>query len=366
MTEQEPPPPSQLAELLTDRGVDAAAVADAQDHGHLGLLAVDRLATSERPVHDIAAAAAATGLAPDTVAHLWRSLGMVEPAPGTPIYSDADLDALRMVARLVELQLADEDLINQLARVIGLTASRSASALLDAVESGVDASAETDRRFAAVADDLLDGLARLTARTWRRHVRAEARARMARDHAGADPAHRVVGFADLVGFTALSQQLSAHELAAVVDRFETLAYDTVGTAGGRVIKMIGDEVMFAMDDEDGAADLALDLAEVYEQDEQLGAVRVGLAAGPVLVREADLFGPVVNRASRLVGVARPGSVLVDQAVHDALADRDDLRWRSLGARTLKHMGKVPVWVLRRSDHAADAEREPRRRQDPDR
>ena len=119
-----------------------------------------------------------------------------------------------------------------------------------------------------------------------------------------------VGFADMVGFTMLSQHLGDEELAAVVSRFEELAHDTVVALGGRVVKMIGDEVMFVVPTATGAAQIGLSLAEAYAGDELLSDVRVALAIGPVLVQDGDFYGPVVNLASRLVGVANPGTVLV--------------------------------------------------------
>src|SRR5580765_3765165 len=159
--------------------------------------------------------------------------------------------------------------------------------------------------------------------TWKRHLQVAARRRMVREAGAAEGDHaQAVGFADLVGFTALSQQLDDHELAVIVDRFEATAYDIVGSLGGRVIKMIGDEVMFAVDDVAPAVEIALSLAEAYHDDESLSDVRVGLAYGPVLEREGDLFGPTVNLASRIVSIAYAGSVVVAAEVHDALEEDD--------------------------------------------
>jgi adenylate cyclase len=157
----------------------------------------------------------------------------------------------------------------------------------------------------------------------------------------------VIGFADLVGFTSMSQQISAHELAAVVDRFESIAYETIADLGGRVVKMIGDEVMFSVDDERTAAEIALTLASSYRDDTELSDVRVALASGPVLQREADYYGPVVNRASRIVSLAFPGTVVVSDELHAVLAPDERFAWRPLGARQLKDIGRVPLWVLRR-------------------
>ena len=265
--------------------------------------------------------------------------------------------------------------------MIGSSLARISSALADALEPDPAAPAEPADSGAPVASDdgapapgsvpaaggpapdvpralievdgndpplVLDSVSRVIDLVWRRHLQAEARARMVRDHAAVDPARRVVGFADLVGFTALSQQIEPHELATVVERFELIAYDTVVSRGGRVVKMIGDEVMFAVEDERAAVEIALTLARTYREDDELNDVRVGLAAGPVLVREGDLFGPVVNRASRIVNIAFPGTVVCSPELRDALGDEPDLEWKSIGQRNLKDIGRLQLSVLRRA------------------
>ena len=156
-------------------------------------------------------------------------------------------------------------------------------------------------------------MARLLEYVWRRHLQAATRRAMLHRTRGVDEGVRpvmAVGFADMVGFTVLSQHLGDEELAAVVARFEELAHDTVVALGGRVVKMIGDEVMFVVQTATGAAQIGLSLAEAYAGDDLLSDVRVALALGPVLVKDGDFYGPVVNLASRLVNVARPGTVLI--------------------------------------------------------
>ena len=140
---------------------------------------------------------------------------------------------------------------------------------------------------------------------WRRHLQVAARRRLLRGDAEDGPG-QVVGFADLVGFTALAQQVTDEELAEVVDQFERLAYDVVVAGGGRVVKMIGDEVMFLVDDPVFAAEIALGLAEASRDAAELSDVRVGLAVGPVIEREGDAFGATVNLASRATAIAYPG------------------------------------------------------------
>jgi len=350
-----------MSELLASAGVPRAVIAEARSHRHLELLAIEHFVLPEPAEHDLAEIAEATGLSPALIGQLWRSLGFVEPRPGDRIFTAFDVDMLRTIGELLEVGRIDFDLTVQMARVIGSSLSRVASALIDSLDPSEPTTRSGDRGRggggdaddrAALAPMLLPTLVQIMDFVWRRHVQAEARARMARDHAGADPDHRVVGFADLVGFTALSQQVTAHELAAVVGRFEAIAYETVSLLGGRVVKMIGDEVMFSAPDERAAAEIALSLSETYRNDDELSDVRVGLAAGPVLQREADLFGPVVNRASRIVNIAFPGTVVCGDELRDALAGDPEFWWKSIGARNLKNIGKVPLYVLRRADEPA--------------
>ena len=119
----------------------------------------------------------------------------------------------------------------------------------------------------------------------------------------------------MVGFTLLSQHLSDEELAAVVRRFEEISHDIVTSARGRVVKMIGDEVMFVTDTVADAARIGLDLADAYADDDLLSDVRVGLASGPVLARDGDYFGPTVNLAHRIVNIGNPGTVLMSDEFH---------------------------------------------------
>jgi adenylate cyclase len=240
----------------------------------------------------------------------------------------------------------------QMTRVIGSSMARIASAQIDAIENRIDEPTFVDGTEPAVLRSrfLIPAMPQILEYTWKRHLQSAARRRMVRETAAQGGYAQAVGFADLVGFTALSQQLTDHQLAEIVDRFEATAYDLVGSLGGRVVKMIGDEVMFAVDDVVTSLQLALALAEAYHDDESLSDVRVGLAYGSVLEREGDLFGPVVNLASRIVSISYAGSVVVAAEVHDALEGDDRFRWKSLRTRQLKDIGRVQLWAVR---HAGD-------------
>jgi adenylate cyclase len=242
-------------------------------------------------------------------------------------------------------------------RVIGSSMARVASALIDAVSARADAvvrhGGDSDEvlalePLAAEGSNFLPMFPSVLEQVWRRHLQAAARRRLLRSDDG-DAAGMVVGFADLVGFTALAQQVSDQELAEVVDQFERLAYDVVVAGGGRVLKMIGDEVMFLVEDPLAAAEIALGLAEASRDAAELSDVRVGLALGPVLEREGDAYGPTVNLASRITAIAYPGTVVVSPELRAALEDDPTFAFRVMRPRYLKHIGRVALAVMRHSD-----------------
>ena len=218
----------------------------------------------------------------------WRALGFAGVDDDDRTFTDLDLEAVRLYQGLLSLGAADTDSALQMARVIGSSLARVAEAEL---ASGVIVSGDMDvdpvksaDAFASVADVTIPAMARILEFVWRRQVAAGIqRTMVARSHGvtnGQSPTV-AVGFADMVGFTLLSQHLSNEELARVVGRFEEISHDIVTSARGRVVKMIGDEVMFVVDSVAAAARIGLDLADAYADDDLLSDVRVGLASGPV-------------------------------------------------------------------------------------
>jgi adenylate cyclase len=170
---------------------------------------------------------------------------------------------------------------------------------------------------------------------WRRHLAATAARALSSVGADDVTGTLAVGFADLVGFTSLTRHVDEDELATVVDRFESVAADTVAEHGGRVVKTVGDEVMFTADSAVTAAEIALRLAERIGADEELPDVRVGVAVGTVLSRLGDVYGEAVNIASRLTSIARPGSVVVDRDMSTALESDDRFRLRRMPPRPVR-------------------------------
>lgn len=145
--------------------------------------------------------------------------------------------------------------------------------------------------------------------------------------------HGCVGFVDLVGSTTLSRRLSVTELTDFVDRFEEVAHGIATNGRGRVVKFIGDEVMFVTGDGASACEIALSLIEAFAGDPAV-TPRAGLAEGALLDRGGDYYGPVVNLAARLAELAVPSEVLVSKEVADHLAG-GSLRCESAGRRLLR-------------------------------
>jgi adenylate cyclase len=140
-----------------------------------------------------------------------------------------------------------------------------------------------------------------------------------------------VGFVDIAGSTALAQRLSTRELGSMLSEFEHVAADVVTSAGGRVVKLIGDEVLYTASDAASACAIALNLAAAFAAHPVLRGVRAGVASGDVLIRDGDVFGPVVNLAARAVKVAAADEVVAAASIAAAAG----IRAEPLGQHQLK-------------------------------
>lgn len=354
--------------MLLELGCTADELAQAEREGTLPLLAVERLMVPEAARYDLAAVSERSGLDADQVRQLWRTLGYPVPRDDEMAFTDADVEILAEVGQLLAGDVASDELVLQMSRVIGSSMARIASSQVDVISARVAGSPRsaavadsdlTDEQIVVSASALLPIVPSVLTATWRRHLQGAIRRRLSIAETGQGQLG-VVGFADLVGFTALSQQVGDDELAAIVDQFEQLAFDVVTANGGRVVKMIGDEVMFTVDAPGAAAEIGLALAEGTRGADELSDLRVGMAHGPLLEREGDLYGPVVNLASRVTAIAFPGSIVVSESLHDRLVDRQEYRLRSMRPRNLKDIGRVPLWVLRRAAPAESRFAERRR------
>jgi len=294
-----------------------------------------------------------SGLPLDDTQRLWRALGFPPVDDDARVFTRADVEVLRAVHALVERESAHMEDVLQLTRVIGRSLDRVADAQVTTIADRLEQARAGAVPDAIALDEVVARVRTLAPNlelalgyVWRRHLVSALRRRSAAPTASDRPL--TVGFADLVGFTAASQALAPRELTRVVERFETLAYEHVPARGGRVVKMIGDEVMLAVDDPARAADIAVALVDACARDPLLPDVRVGLATGPTVAWEGDLYGPTVNLASRLVNLARPATVLVDDGLGRRVQDDARFAVKRLRPVTLRGVGRVRPWVLRRA------------------
>jgi adenylate cyclase len=235
-----------------------------------------------------------------------------------------------------------------MARALGQSLSRLADWQLAALGSMMDPAVEPEQAQRR-AEELVPVVEQLIGYVWRRHLAAAAGRALAASGDEFAAGTVAVGFADLVGFTSLTREIGDAELGALVERFESRASDIVAAGGGRVIKTIGDEILFVADDPATAAEIGASLAEQIPHHDDLPELRVGMAYGTVLSRLGDVYGEPVNLASRLTSIARPGSILVDREFADALDGNPAWRLRRVPPRPVRGYALLHPTRLRRAD-----------------
>lgn len=286
---------------------------------------------------------------------LWRSLGYPTPRDTDRVFADADVAALRTMAGLREAGITDSTSELALARAVGQAMARlseSQVALLRKLataEPGASRDPEAAAGSAlAAAEPLLPRVESLQSYVWRRHLLAASeRMLVGTPNRDGETAEVVVGFVDVAGFTSLTRGLTERRLAEFLETFESGVSAAVTKHGGRVVKTVGDEVMFAADTAKAAANIALDLADRVSDLDGRPDLHTGLALGPALHRLGDLYGTVVNLAARLTALARPGTVLVDRDLAGVLGDDPAYELRRLRRASVRGFSHLQPWLLRR-------------------
>ncbi len=298
---------------------------EAESRGRLFGLAGDVLAWSGRPIHTVRSAAEQLGLSPDDVARAWASLGLTVAGHDVPALSQADVDALSTWVAFKAV--AGDDGAFGLLRVLGAAMSRLAEAESSMIRAGTPdiqmnythdelATAQAYRsvaEFVPRIGALLDVVHRHHLTSARTYFEGVLRDTSASVVCG-------IGFADLSSFTALTQALTPAQLSELLNEFGATVADVVHADGGRVVKFIGDAVMWVCSSPERLAQAAVDLVEHPRAREAGLDVRAGLAYGAVLAINGDYFGIPVNLAARLVASAAPRQILIAPELHDELAD----------------------------------------------
>ncbi|HUE33081.1 MAG TPA: adenylate/guanylate cyclase domain-containing protein [Mycobacterium sp.] len=321
--------PRQRADLikyLDDLGFTVDEMVEAERRGRLFGLAGDVVLWSGPPVYTVQTAAEELGVSAEDVARAWALLGLTIAGPDIPTLSQADVDAL---ATWLALKAAvGEDGAFGLLRVLGAAMARLAEAESTMIRAGMPDiqmththdELATAQAYRAIAE-FIPRLGALIDTVHRHHLIS---ARTHFEGVIRDPSAAVVcgiGFADLCGFTVLTQALTPVQLSHLLNEFAGAVSDVVHADGGRVVKFIGDEVMWVSRLPQQLLKAAVDLVDHPRASEEGLQVRAGLAYGTVLAINGDYFGNPVNLAARLVAAAAPGQILADSALHDELPDR---------------------------------------------
>jgi adenylate cyclase len=314
-----------LLEYLVEQGATVDDLVDAGPDG-LALLASrlalwgpgDRLTLDE--------AVARLGLDRASVLRTWRAAGFPEPEPDAKVFTPGDLSLFTVMQ--AGLDYLGEDVVVQIIRVLGAASARVAEASISAFMVNVAPQAlEQDASGLALARantgtiGLIDALTHGFDTLVRHHIelgfRPAGPLEFDRD---VDLVRRSIGFADLVGSTSWTQQLDFGTFSRALTEFENRASEIVVAHRGRLVKLIGDEVMFVTEHARDAADIALALIHEFADHAVLPPVRAGIATGEVVARDGDYSGAIVNLAARALSVAEPSTLLVDRATSAAVGD----------------------------------------------
>src|SRR4051794_6456731 len=345
-------------ELLEELAADGVPVEDlrrAVEEDRLALLPVERALEGEGRRYTAAEVAEQAGVDEDLLRRNRLALGLPDPGSDEPAFTDEDVESAKRVATLREAGLPDEGIL-EVSRVIGLAltqvaaASRALVAESSLAEGGTEA--DVGRRLARDARQLGPMMGPLLEYVLNLHLRELVRSDVigrAEIRAGRLPGAQDVTacFADMVGFTKLGEELPPEELGALTGRLGELAR-AVADPPVRLVKMIGDAAMLVSPDNDAVLEAALELVARSEAEgEGFPALRAGVARGPALARGGDWYGSPVNLASRITGIAYPGSVLVSEDVQDEASNGH--RWSFAGERRLKGIdGRVKLYRARRA------------------
>jgi adenylate cyclase len=330
----------QLLEQLSGEGCALEELREAVASHRLTLLPVERKLAGEGPRYTAREIAELAGLDLEMLLRFRSALGIPVADPDEQLGTDADVEAARAMKRFLELGLPEDGML-QVARTIGMGTARIAEANRELIIRTLTQPGDTERdvalRFAAAAEYMLPLAGPTVVYSLQQHLLEQIR----RDVIGAtDLASGEIGgaveltvcFADLVEFTRLGEEIAPEELGMVAGRLEEMA-TAVAQPPVRFVKSIGDAVMLVSTEPEPMVAAALELIHAAEQEgQQFPWLRAGVASGPTLPQSGDYYGRAVNLASRITNVARPGSVVLDEATKEAA---EDFNYSYVGERRLK-------------------------------
>jgi adenylate cyclase len=311
-------------------------------------------------------AAAAIGLSEGLAGRLYDAWELPRPQPGQALRADDD-ELLQLAVPALEGFGRDETMLLGAARQLGDSLRRLAESQVRLfhthVEEQLGAEDHPDHSWSddlnQVAASMMASLERTLLLLYRRHfehyvlevtvLRAEAaleRAGLARRRPVRPPA---IAFLDLSGYTKLTEEHGDRAAAELAARLIEIVYDLAHRYGGQPVKLLGDGVMFHFPDPAQGVRCGLELVDRIPR-LGLPQARVGLHSGPVVFQNGDYFGRTVNIAARISDHARPGEVLVSDAVMTAADGRHAVRYAPVGPVPLKGLAApMSLYVATRAD-----------------
>lgn len=332
----------QLLQRLAAEGVPLEELRGAVEGGRLTLLPVERaIAGGDGARYSAREIAERSGVKLDLLQRTTAALGIPFHDPDERSMTEADLEEARRVKAFRDAGLPEDGII-QVARTIGIGTARIAEANRELVRRTLMQPGDTERdlalRFAAAADYMLPVFEPTLSYAFRAHMLEQIRRDVIGEAdlaagAAATMTELAVCFADLVGFTKLGEQIETEELGLIAGRLDELA-TAVADPPVRLVKLIGDAAMLVSDEAPALVEAALRMVEAAEAEgEAFPSLRAGIAFGSIHVQAGDYYGRPVNLASRLTAIAKPGSVLLDEAAREAAGE--GFHYSYAGERRLK-------------------------------
>jgi adenylate cyclase len=318
----------QLMETLLEAGAQEDEVRAAAREGRLATLPLEYVLGGPRR-YTLTEVARESKLDPKFLRQVLLSLGHPNPRPREKRYSDEDVEVAQILKRFLDAGIPRDGLLDT-SRVIGQSMARSAAAVRELagetlIEPGVDEN-ELGLRYVEAARELTPLMGPVLQHQLNLHLREQAtrdvitRADLL---AGTRTRSRDVGvaFVDLSDFTRLGQRFGPDRVGAIGNRMAALATD-VARGPVELVKTIGDAAMLVSTGVDPLLEAVVELTRrVDEEGEDFPSARGGVAFGPAVARVGDWFGPTVNLAARIVDIAKPNTILVDEATTEQAGDR---------------------------------------------
>ena len=292
----------------------------------------------------------------------WLAMGFPDIADevNDVIFTGYDVSVMRRHADKLAAGELDSKTLNSLVRAQSYMADRLVLWQLEALVEFAQNTFELDDVAARYwlldhIDEYLPFLEDQLKYAWRRHMagflrRSEVEAdRRALDSDNESmPLNRAIGFVDLVSFTPRSSELGSKQLVSFVRNFEFACRDVISSNGARLVKTVGDAVLYVADSVEVGARVATELVATLGEIDGMLPVKSAVVWGGVVSAFGDVFGPNVNLASRLADAAPTGSILIDRETVVELNKSPQSRRYTIspyGEQHLDGVGQVETFEL---------------------